>query len=143
MENDIQKTEYPAEAAVREAAEAAEEIAEGVSREGAEAPCTAPDPAEFAASEEARAAKRRRIRRHNTVVYCISAALILLGVFIILRSETTLFTCNSADDPSATFPPIDNDAVIINIATPTPASDATNRPGMETKDPSLYWMYSN
>lgn len=86
--------------------------------------------AEPAETEEQRELRRRKARRFNRVLYCISAALILLGVFIILRSETTLFTKNSGTDvPSATFPP--DDVIVINAATPTPAA-----PSPVTEDPS-------
>lgn len=74
--------------------------------------------------------RRKKARRFNRVLYCVSAALILLGVFIILRSETTLFTKNSTDTPSATFPP--DDVIVINGApTPVPAMTADG-----TEDPS-------
>ena len=79
------------------------------------------------AAEREKDEKRRRNRRYNAIIYSVAGVLVLLGIFIILRSETTLFTCNSAGKPFATFPPgatypaADNDPFIINVpGTPSP-----------------------
>ena len=84
-----------------------------------------------AVSEQERELRRKKARRFNRVLYCISAALILTGVFIILRSETTLFTKNSTGDPVATFPP---DDIIVMDGAPTPQSTAA--PTQAAEDPS-------
>jgi len=92
--------------------------------------------AQLAADEE----RRRHNRRFNRVLYCISGALILAGVFIILRSETTLFTKNSSTGPNATFPPNANDAIVISIGTtPQATAHATQSVAVRTEstdDPS-------
>ncbi len=77
-------------------------------------------------AREQRQQKRKKARRFNTVLYCVAGALFLTGVFIILRSETLLFTRNSGDPPSATFPPDDN--VLISVVD-TPAATAVPSDG--------------
>lgn len=67
--------------------------------------------------------RRRRNRRFNTVLYCIGGALMLAGVFIILRSETPLFTKNSSDEPEPSF----DETVVVDQPTQTPA-EATPAP---------------
>ena len=60
----------------------------------------------------------KRNKRFNRVLYCISGLLMLGGLFIILRSETMLFTKNSIDVPDVTFPPEDDDKIVINVEVP-------------------------
>ena len=69
-------------------------------------------------SEREKAERRRRNRLFNTVLYCISACLVLFGIFIILREKTDIFSKNSAVTPQATFPPE------VSIPTNTPAATA-------------------
>ena len=63
---------------------------------------------------EDKAERRRRNRTFNICLYIVAGCLIVLGVFIILRDQTTLFNRNSADPPEVTFPPV-------ALATDTPA----------------------
>ena len=74
--------------------------------------------------------RRRKNRIFNTVLYCISACFILFGVLIILRDQTDLFNHDTAEKPTATFPPID---VVEPIATPDPQQTAG--PGEPSKPP--------
>lgn len=55
--------------------------------------------------EEARVKRRRRNRIVNAVLYLICACLILFGVYLILRDQTSLFLRNTAEIPDVTFPP--------------------------------------
>ena len=64
--------------------------------------------------------RRRKNRIFNICLYCVSALLILFGVFIILRDRTNLFVRNTGIEPEATFPPID--------FTPAPSVDPTPEP---------------
>ena len=74
--------------------------------------------------------RRRKNRIFNTVLYCISACFILFGIFIILRDQTDLFNHDTAEKPSATFPPED---VVEPILTPTAVPTAET--GEPTKPP--------
>ena len=95
---------------------------------------------EAAAARLARRAKeqkRKKARRFNAVLYCISGLLFLTGVFIILRSETTIFNRNSAETPEATFPP--DDSIVISAATPlmeTARPDESAPPPTEAAAPT-------
>ena len=78
--------------------------------------------------------RRRKNRIFNAVLYCISACFILFGVFIILRDQTDLFNHDTAEKPSATFPPADAYEVVTHPPaeqTATPTGD----PGEPTKPP--------
>lgn len=92
----------------------------------------------YAAASEASRQKherRKHNKRFNAVLYCVAGALVLFGIFIILRSETNLFTRNSAETPEATFPP--NDSIVINVpGTPnaTAAPDGTGDPAAQTPE---------
>ena len=74
--------------------------------------------------------RRRKNRRFNAILYCISACFILFGIFVILRDQTTIFTPDTAEVPDATFPPVD---AVEPIDTPTPAPTA--EAGEPTKPP--------
>ena len=80
--------------------------------------------------------RRRRNKRFNTVLYCVAGALVLLGVFIILRSETMLFTPNSAEMPDVTFPPEDTGIIADASAEPMPTDSPEGTP-RATYDPSV------
>lgn len=54
--------------------------------------------------------RKKRIRRHNLILYIISAALIICGVVIIVR-DTTYDSNAKKHQPTVTFPPDD----VINI----------------------------
>jgi hypothetical protein len=80
-------------------------------------------------SDEEKAAKEKRRKKNrifNICLYCVAGALILTGIFIILRDQTTLFTKNTADKPKETFPPV----TITDAPTPSPTADP------RTPDPS-------
>ena len=92
------------------------------------------EPADYTAAYSAageasrlRRERRKKNKRFNTVLYCVAGALVLSGVFIILRSETNLFSKNSADVPSVTVPPEYNDTIVIPV--PTQAA-STARPAV-------------
>ncbi|MBO4562900.1 MAG: class F sortase [Clostridia bacterium] len=61
--------------------------------------------------------RRKKNHRFNTALYIAAAFLILLGVFIILRDQTNLFSRNSGEIPNVTFPP---PIIIRNSETPLP-----------------------
>lgn len=86
--------------------------------------------------EQERLERRRRNRRFNAVLYCVSAALILLGVFIILRDQTNLFNRNTGVKPSPS-----PDAVIETrrpepTAAVTYPAEPTKPPPQETPEPA-------
>ena len=72
--------------------------------------------------------RRKKNRMINICLYCVSGILILSGIFLILRDQTTLFTRNTADAPKETFPPV--------ILTDTPAPTAAPTKDPTTPDPS-------
>ena len=77
-------------------------------------------------AEKANAARKKKARVFNVCLYCVAGFLILAGIFIILRDQTTLFTKNTADKPKETFPPV--------VTTEAPTPEPTEDPG--TPDPS-------
>lgn len=83
----------------------------------------------FTTEQEERAAlkRRRRNRVFNTILYLISASLILFGIFIILRDQTDLFNRSSAEKPNVTFPPAD-------YAATSTATDAANENTEDTSE---------
>ena len=78
--------------------------------------------------EQAKLERRRRNKRFNAVLYCVSAALVLFGVYIILRDQTNIFDRNTAPVPEVTDPP----EIVIPTATPKPTEDPQSEP---TKPP--------
>lgn len=78
--------------------------------------------------ERARLERRRKNRRFNAAIYCAMGALILLGVYIILRDQTNIFDRKTAPVPDVTSPP----EIVIPTATPEPTAVLTGEP---TKPP--------
>ena len=60
--------------------------------------------------------RKRKKRRSNLFLYIAALLLVLLGVFIILRDSTFLFTQNTGVRPDVTFPPL----IIHTTNTPVP-----------------------
>ena len=78
--------------------------------------------------------RRKKNHRFNTALYIAAAFLILLGVFIILRDQTNLFSRNSGEIPNVTFPP---PIIIRNSETPLPTEKVDPGPSEEpTPEPT-------
>lgn len=92
--------------------------------------------------EQAKLERRRRNKRFNAVLYCVSAALVLFGVYIILRDQTNIFDRNTAPVPEFTAPPEETlpAEIVIPTATPKPTEDPqtepTKPPPTETPEPA-------
>ncbi len=77
--------------------------------------------------------RRRRNRRFNRILYCISAVLVLVGVYIILRNSTLLFVDRGGDRSEATFPP--------GTVTPTPTNEQVVEIPTGVPEPTVDWAY--
>ncbi|MCR5809427.1 MAG: sortase [Clostridiales bacterium] len=79
--------------------------------------------------------QRRKNRRFNLILYIIAALFILVGLFVILRDQTYIFTRNSGERPNVTFPPRNTFSPETAVPTdPGPTGDA-----LPTEDPGPTW----